>query len=106
MNSKEHIVQYGLKKMKPHYDSKFVPPGSHAWTIGRHVFIRKGHRTDQNLLNHEAVHVFQYDRDGIVNFISSYIYQYVTNLIKYRSHKKAYHQIGYEKEAYAIADKS
>lgn len=100
----QDIIDYGLKNMKPHPDSNFVPSGSHAWTIGRHVFIRKGYSIDQALIQHEAVHVYQYNREGMLKFLAIYAYDYIKNFIKYGEHRKAYNNVRFEKEAHEIVN--
>ena len=57
---------------------------------------------DQNLVNHEMVHIKQIEKEGALKFYSKYLYYYLVNLVKYRDTKKAYMNIPYEKEAYEI----
>ena len=58
---------------------------------------------DQNLVNHEMVHIKQIEKEGALKFYSKYLYYYLVNLVKYRDTKKAYLNIPYEIEAYSSA---
>ena len=54
---------------------------------------------DPRTLNHELVHVEQIERLGLLKFYVSYLWHYLKNLIKYRNHDLAYHNIPFEVEA-------
>jgi hypothetical protein len=51
------------------------------------------------LRNHEWAHYWQQVRDGIVWFKMRYVFEWIIGLFKYRSHRQAYYNISYEREA-------
>lgn len=50
--------------------------------------------------NHESIHVQQIQRDGMLRFYASYLFEYYSYRWKGLSHNQAYLSISYEKEAY------
>lgn len=50
--------------------------------------------------NHERIHMEQINRDGVLRFYSRYLFEYFTGRKKGLSHHQAYRAISYEKEAY------
>ncbi len=86
-------------------------------TFGRHVFInpRLITRDESNVLRmskilmaHEIAHVIQYERDGSVNFLKSYIGDFWRNFRKKRKWSlstwfESYMEIPHEVEARKIA---
>lgn len=60
-----------------------VPPWAYAWTIG-HTILAKGHVT-QELLDHELVHVVQYEKHGW-GFIPLYFWASIVTL-SYRNNR-------------------
>ena len=96
INGTRNEVKYGLENMKHHANSRLVPPGSSGWTLGVHVFTRRG--VSQRLIDHEAIHVWQYARDGVPKFLVLYLWDYFRNLMKFRHHRTAYLNIRYEIE--------
>ena len=84
-----------------------LAPGTHGMTVGRLVLVlrdddRSGKRT---LLAHELVHVEQYARLGVIQFLRRYVSEYARNLRRLRSHRKAYLAISSEVEARAAAER-
>lgn len=61
----------------------------------------KGHA---GILNHERIHLAQQIELMLLGFYVLYLLHYLYNLLKYRNHDKAYHNIVFEKEAYAKQD--
>jgi hypothetical protein len=58
------------------------------------------------LLHHERIHLHQQVEMLVVPFYVVYVMHYTINLLRYRSHDKAYREIIFEREAYAMeADK-
>lgn len=55
-------------------------------------------QVSDRLIKHEQEHVKQQEQDGLFFYVR-YLKEYLTNLIKYRSHQKAYWYISYEVEA-------
>jgi len=69
-------------------------------TIGKNIYYRYHKElVPERLRRHEKEHVKQYQQNGIIKFLFCYFFEYIKNLIKYRSHKKAYLNISYEIEA-------
>jgi hypothetical protein len=53
------------------------------------------------LLNHERIHIRQQLELLVIPFYILYLINYLINLLVYRSHKKAYRNIAFEREAFA-----
>jgi len=69
-------------------------------TIGKNIYYKNSKNlVSIKLRRHEKEHVKQYRQNGLIKFLFCYFYEYIKNLIKYRSHKKAYLNISYEIEA-------
>lgn len=86
-----------------------------AITVGHRIFVSpkfstRNERTGQIhlpgwLVAHEAVHVLQYQREGILRFLANYLREYVQTLIKARrfgagARTAAYYAISHEVEAH------
>lgn len=61
----------------------------------------KNQKTDRVLINHERIHLRQQLELLIIPFYLLYLFNYLLNLVRYRSHYPAYFNIVFEKEAYA-----
>ena len=59
-------------------------------------------RHDAVLINHEKIHHRQQLELLILPFFLLYFLNYLINLIKYRNHFKAYKEIVFEREAFAM----
>lgn len=84
----------------------FLLPAVDGLTIGRWVLLRGDridHRTSK-LIAHELVHVRQFAELGAVRFVWRYVSEYLTNLVRVRSHRQAYENISLEIEARHEAD--
>ncbi len=68
-------------------------------TLGRTGLVRRGHAGSALLVAHELVHVEQWSRLGVVEFLRRYFGAYAENLIRLRSHRAAYLAIPLEVEA-------
>jgi len=78
------------------------------------LFKPKKENVGQRLMNHEKAHELQYammdipiipgEIDGIAIFWGSYVFSYLWNLVKYRSHWKAYKMIWHERMARELSD--
>ena len=82
-----------------------LSPGMAAMTLGRLILVlrdddRSGRRV---LLAHELVHVEQYAQLGASRFLQRYFREYFANLVRLRSHRRAYLAISLEAEARAEA---
>jgi hypothetical protein len=74
-------------------------------TLYPFVLIRDSvEKTPISLIRHEFIHVFQIERVGFIRFYISYALFYLASRVSGSSHKKAYLEIPYEKEAYLNQD--
>ena len=78
-------------------------------TLGDDVYIRSEFfAVDQSiplrLLAHEVAHVVQFRRDGLVPFLTRYIWDYSKGLAQGLGDRRAYLEIGYEREARRVAE--
>ena len=69
-----------------------------AITLWPFILIRPGYDTDR-LINHEKIHIVQYNELLVLGFLLLYLWDWVVGLLKYRSTKTAYYQIRFEQEA-------
>ena len=82
--------------------NKFIPfKGYSAITIGNIIFVRKEAIITDTLINHESIHYEQEKELGYIGFYLLYILEYLYNRVKYKNAYKAYHEVSFEKEAYA-----
>lgn len=70
----------------------------YAITLWPFVFIRD--EGNDRTVNHETIHIKQYNELLVVGFLVLYMYDWVYGLIKYRDKSKAYMRIRFEQEAY------
>jgi hypothetical protein len=80
-----------------------VPPGAAAITIGPVVSVRSRWADDERLARHEAVHVGQWRRHGVVGFLTRYLGSYVRWRLRGHGHWDAYRHIPFEIEAEWVA---
>lgn len=81
--------------------SRFVPYSAIA--LYPFIFIRHAHlRHEPALIHHERIHHRQQLELLLVGFYLIYGLNYLYNLAKYRAHYKAYREIIFEREAYAM----
>jgi hypothetical protein len=59
----------------------------------------KDEKPSRSLIKHELAHVRQMKDEGSLKFMVKYGYFYGCNLMKFKDHQLAYHQIPYEIEA-------
>lgn len=76
-----------------------VPPGSSAITFGSVVSVRRRSVDSVRLLRHEAEHVAQYRRYGIVGFLRRYVRAYLGWRFRGYGHWGAYQRIPFEASA-------
>lgn len=69
-------------------------------TIGKTIYYKSSSPNNQ-LRNHERVHIEQYRKFGVLLFLTFYMLQYLYNRIKGLNHFEAYRNISFEKEAYS-----
>ncbi|WP_256011026.1 hypothetical protein [Desertivirga xinjiangensis] len=61
----------------------------------------KRFKNHKSLVLHEKIHLIQQLELLILPFYILYLLNYLVNLYRYRSHKRAYEEIAFEKEAYS-----
>lgn len=61
----------------------------------------ESYKTDQEIINHEKIHLRQQLELLILPFYILYLLNYLINLIRYKNHDLAYRKIIFEQEAYA-----
>jgi hypothetical protein len=88
----------------PFLMSIFVRRDVSGITIGRRIWLRpevleRGERYLIAILEHELIHVRQYERDGILRFLFRYVAEYLRGRFRGLSHFEAYSAISYEREA-------
>jgi len=78
-----------------------VPKGYTGLTIYPFVFL-KYHRlkTDTALINHERIHLRQQLELLILPFYIVYVVEFLIRLLQYKSWKRAYRNISFERESY------
>jgi hypothetical protein len=87
-------------KFIPNIFSIFIPVA--AVTIFPFIFIRNGlsPRSEKQIINHEKIHIKQYQETFVFPFLIIYLYDFVKGYIKYRDFSIAYYFIRFEQEAY------
>ncbi len=81
---------------------KAINPNISGIALFPFILVKEKHQlTDKVLINHEKIHFAQQLELLIIPFYLAYIFWYVFNLIRFRSHQKAYFCLPFEREAYA-----
>jgi len=57
-------------------------------------------KNDKVLIRHEVIHLYQQLELLIIPFYIAYLFNYLLNRLKYKTHNEAYQKIVFEKEAY------
>ncbi len=70
----------------------------YAITLWPFVFIRDD--GNERTINHETIHIKQYNELFVIGFLLIYAFDWVRGLIKYKDKEKAYYMIRFEQEAY------
>lgn len=79
-----------------------VPRGYLGLTLFPFIFLKhKDLCKDVVLLNHERIHLKQQLELLILPFYIIYAFEFLVRLIQYRNWNLAYHNISFEREAYA-----
>ena len=79
-----------------------IPKGFNGMTIFPFVIIStQADMSDEVLINHEKIHLKQQLEVAILPFFVIYFFEYLVRLIQYRNRRDAYHNISFEREAYA-----
>lgn len=80
---------------------RFVPYSAMAlfpFILVKHESMKR----NKALINHELIHIRQQLELLVIPFYVLYFLNYILNLFIYRNHYKAYRQIVFEREAYAM----
>ena len=83
-----------------------VPTGFDGLTLGSLVIVRAGKEDSPYLMRHEAVHVRQWRRHGVIGFTTRYAGSYVLWRLRRKGHRGAYLRIPLEIEADWVARRS
>ena len=70
----------------------------YAITLWPFIFIKD--EGNDRTINHETIHIKQYNELFVVGFLALYFYDWIHGLIKYRNKQIAYYRIRFEQEAY------
>lgn len=71
---------------------------AYAITLWPFVFIRD--EGNDRTINHETIHIKQYNELLVVGFLGLYLWDWLHGLAKYRNGQTAYYRIRFEQEAY------
>ena len=78
-----------------------VPKGYTGVTIYPFVFLKHQRlKTDMVLINHERIHLRQQLELLVVPFYLVYVVEFLIRLLQYKSWKRAYRNISFERECY------
>lgn len=82
--------------------SFLVPRGFAAITLFPFIILRSDtYKNDKKLILHERIHLAQQKELLVIPFFLMYSTEFLVRLVFYRSRKKAYRNISFEREAYA-----
>lgn len=84
----------------PKIASFFLINTIYAITLWPFIFVRSKRWDDAILINHELVHIAQFNELFVVGFYAIYVWDYIRGYIKHRDSYKAYRRIRFEQEAY------
>ena len=71
---------------------------AYAITLWPFIFIRD--EGNKRTINHETIHIKQYNELFVLGFLLIYLWDWIHGLIKYKDGQKAYYRIRFEQEAY------
>lgn len=80
--------------------TRFAPKGMVLNLFGFYL-TRDDSWVGDRIINHERIHDAQQRELLFIIFYLLYLIEYLFRLIQFRSHKKAYYNISFEREAYA-----
>lgn len=81
--------------------SFFPPNGYAAITLVWLIVVRSSATISNRLINHEEIHSRQQKEMLVLPFFVWYAIEFLVRLVQYRNWKIAYHNISFEREAYA-----
>ena len=70
-----------------------------AITIWPFIFVRPIMAENKRLLQHEEIHIRQYNELAVVGFLMIYVFDWLRGLVKYKDTTQAYLMIRFEQEA-------
>lgn len=81
-------------------NNKYIPFGKDFLAINLFgVVFAKGH-LNKTVVNHELIHSLQQRELLFVFFYIFYVLEYLIRIVQYRSFRKGYYSISFEREAY------
>ena len=83
---------------------RWLPNRAGAMTLRNHILFRETRDDPSYLMAHELVHVRQFAEQGTARFLFIYVVDYLGGLVKFRNHRLAYLNIGFESAARAEVD--
>jgi Domain of unknown function (DUF4157) len=100
------VVRYGY----PWWLRPFLARDVIGFTLGRRVYLStkvagRSMQYVERLLRHELAHVRQMNRLTLPLFVVRYVFEYLVNLVRYRSFNVAYRRISFEIEATAAEER-
>ncbi|BCY28410.1 hypothetical protein [Flavobacterium okayamense] len=79
-----------------------LPKGYRGITLFPFIFLlRKEDKRNEVLVNHERIHIRQQLELLILPFFVWYGVEFLVRFVQYRNRREAYHNISFEREAYA-----
>jgi hypothetical protein len=79
-----------------------IPKGFRGFTIFPFIFLlNKKDKLNPVLLNHERIHIRQQLELLVIPFFLCYGIEFLVRLVQYKNRREAYHNISFEREAYA-----
>lgn len=81
--------------------TRWVPEGFSAIALYPFILLHPENATSEQLLNHEKIHLKQQLELLVLFFYFWYILEYLCRSIRYKSGRKAYRNLSFEREAYA-----
>lgn len=82
-------------------ENKFIPfKGYCAMNLFGIIFVRKGCKITDTVINHEKIHTAQMKEMLYIFFYVWYIIEYLIRLLSCYDHDEAYSHISFEQEAY------
>lgn len=96
---KTPIIKYSTKFLDK--ISLFMKVG--GITIYPYIILRDKHmgKKSARLINHESIHIKQQEELLVIPFYVLYVLEWLVKFIIYKSFKKAYYNISFEREAYS-----
>jgi hypothetical protein len=89
------------------YNNSFLDSASWFMEVGGitiypFIILREKYKTKKakRLINHESIHIKQQEELLVIPFYVLYVTEFLIKSIIYRSFKKAYYNISFEREAY------